>query len=190
MSPPRRSSRPRFATIPRTGARAVRSSNSAPQPFALHHARATPVTTTMGSLPATGVGSAIDRGLAVFGRVGWVARLTPIDEGAVFVDLVRGWQEQGGYTEVSTAVNPFPATVSNGVSREDVVRVGGAIYPSLFRQPRGERQRRGGPWLRQQFRVAGLRPQFRIDRPVSDPQLDLGRVSAAGWAIASRAIWS
>ena len=84
-----------------------------------------------GFLPAEGVGSAIDRGLAIFGRAGWVARLTPIDEGAVFVDLVRGWQEQGGYTEVSTAVNPFPATVSNGVSREDVVRVG-AQYTHLF----------------------------------------------------------
>jgi hypothetical protein len=84
-----------------------------------------------GFLPAEGVGSAIDRGLAIFGRAGWVARLTPIDEGAVFVDLVRGWQEQGGYTEVSTALNPFPATVSNGVSREDVVRVG-AQYTHLF----------------------------------------------------------
>ena len=85
-----------------------------------------------GFLPAEGVGSAIDRGLAIFGRAGWVARLTPIDEGAVFVDLVRGWQEQGGYTEVSTAVNPFPATVSNGVSREDVVRVGAQYTHLLF----------------------------------------------------------
>ncbi|MGA8585180.1 MAG: hypothetical protein WB715_15345, partial [Roseiarcus sp.] len=85
-----------------------------------------------GFLPAEGVGSAIDRGLAIFGRAGWVARLTPIDEGAVFVDLVRGWQEQGGYTEVSTSVNPFPATVSNGVSTEDVVRVGAQYTHLLF----------------------------------------------------------
>jgi hypothetical protein len=84
-----------------------------------------------GFTPAVGTGSAIDRGLAVFGRVGWVARLTPIDEGAVFVDLVRAWQEQGGYTEVSTAVNPFPATLSNGVDRGDVVRVG-AQYTHLL----------------------------------------------------------
>jgi hypothetical protein len=85
-----------------------------------------------GFTPAMGVGSAIDRGLAVFGRVGWVARFTPIDEGAVLVDLVRGWQEQGGYTEVSTAVNPFPATVSNGIDREDVVRVGAQYTHLLF----------------------------------------------------------
>ena len=85
-----------------------------------------------GFIPAVGVGSGIDRGLAVFGRVGWVARLTPIDEGAVFADLVRGWQAQGGYTEVSTAANPFPATISNGVDREDVVRLGATYTHLLF----------------------------------------------------------
>ena len=129
-----------------------------------------------GFLPAEGVGSAIDRGLAIFGRAGWVARLTPIDEGAVFVDLVRGWQEQGGYTEVSTAVNPFPATVSNGVSREDVVRVGAQYTHLLFGNLEANVNGARGPWLRQQLRVASIRPQFRIDRPVSDPQLHLGRV--------------
>ena len=108
------------------------------RPFVEFGAAASPYTSASytryynnGFLPATGVGSAIDRGLAVFGRVGWVARLTPVDEGAVFADLVRGWQEQGGYTEVSTAVNPFPATVSTGVDREDVVRLGGQ-YTHLF----------------------------------------------------------
>jgi len=86
---------------------------------------------TNGLTPAVGVGSAIDRGLAVYGRLGWVARVTPIDEAAAFVDLVRGWQEQGGYTEDSTAVNPFPATITNGIDREDVVRLG-ATYTHLF----------------------------------------------------------
>jgi len=84
-----------------------------------------------GLTPAEGVGSAIDRGLAIYGRLGWVDRVTPIDEAAAFVDLVRGWQEQGGYTEASTAVNPFPATISNGIDREDVVRLG-ATYTHLF----------------------------------------------------------
>jgi hypothetical protein len=84
-----------------------------------------------GFIPAEGVGSAIDRGLAVYGRLGWVDRLTPVDEVAAFGDLVRGWQEQGGYTEVSTTVNPFPASISNGIDREDVVRLG-ATYTHLF----------------------------------------------------------
>jgi hypothetical protein len=77
-----------------------------------------------GFLPATGVGSAVDRGVSIFGRAGWVARFTPIDEGAVYADLVRGWQQTGGYTETPSAVNPFPATVSNSLDREDIVRVG------------------------------------------------------------------
>ena len=84
-----------------------------------------------GFIPAQGVGSAIDRGLAVYGRLGWVDRITPTDEAGVYGDLVRGWQEQGGYTEVSTGVNPFPLSISNGIDREDVVRLG-ATYTHLF----------------------------------------------------------
>ncbi len=85
-----------------------------------------------GFTPATGVGSAVDRAISVFGRVGWVARFTPIDEGAVFADLVRSWVQSGGYTEGASSINPFPATVSNGVSREDVVRVGAQYTHLLF----------------------------------------------------------
>jgi hypothetical protein len=87
---------------------------------------------TNGFTPAQGVGSAVDRSLSVFGRVGWVDRLTPIDEVAVFADLVRGWQQSGGYTEAANALNPFPATVSTGVDRQDVVRVGAQYTHLLF----------------------------------------------------------
>jgi len=84
-----------------------------------------------GFVTSTGDGSAIDRSAAVFGRVGWVDRFTPIDEGAVLVDLVRGWQQDGGYSEPVTAVNPFAATVSNGVDSQYVARFG-AQYTHLF----------------------------------------------------------
>ena len=87
---------------------------------------------TNGLTPAQGVGSAVDRSVSVFGRVGWVDRLTPIDEAAVFADLVRGWQQSGGYTEAASAVNPFPATVSTGVDRQDVVRFGAQYTRLLF----------------------------------------------------------
>ncbi len=87
---------------------------------------------TNGLTPAQGVGSAVDRSLSVFGRIGWVDRLTPIDEVAVFADLVRGWQQSGGYTEAANALNPFPATVSTGVDRQDVVRVGAQYTHLLF----------------------------------------------------------
>jgi hypothetical protein len=84
-----------------------------------------------GYVTSTGNGSAIDRSAAVFGRVGWVDRFTPIDEGAVLVDLVRGWQQEGGYSEPVTAVNPFAATVSTGVDSQYVARFG-AQYTHLF----------------------------------------------------------
>jgi len=87
---------------------------------------------TNGLTPAQGVGSAVDRSVSVFGRVGWVDRVTPIDEVAVFTDLVRGWQQSGGYTEASNALNPFPATVSTGVDRQDVVRFGATYTHLLF----------------------------------------------------------
>ena len=66
---------------------------------ALYRRAPTPASTPTASLPAQGVGSAVDRSVSVFGRIGWVDRLTPIDEVAVFADLVRGWQQSGGYTE-------------------------------------------------------------------------------------------
>ncbi|MGH6798219.1 MAG: pertactin-like passenger domain-containing protein, partial [Roseiarcus sp.] len=87
---------------------------------------------TNGLMPAQGVGSAVDRSVSIFGRVGWVDRLTPIDEVAVFADLVRGWQQSGGYTEGASAVNPFPATVGVGIDRQDVVRFGATYTRLLF----------------------------------------------------------
>jgi hypothetical protein len=75
----------------------------------------------------TGVGNAkaIDRNLALFARAGWIARLTPVDEAAVYGDLGRNWMQTGGYTEMTSALNPFPATVSNGLDTLNVARLGG-----------------------------------------------------------------
>jgi fibronectin-binding autotransporter adhesin len=87
---------------------------------------------TNGLTPAQGVGSAVDRSVSVFGRIGWVDRLTPIDEVAVFGDVVRGWQQSGGYTEAASPLNPFPATVSTGVDRQDIVRFGATYTHLLF----------------------------------------------------------
>ena len=51
---------------------------------------------------------------------------------AVFADLLRGWQQSGGYTEAASFANPFPATVSTGVDRQDVVRFGAQYTRLLF----------------------------------------------------------
>lgn len=62
---------------------------------------------------------------AVFERLGWVMRLTPIDEFALAGELWEGWQRTGDYQETPTAANPFNATVSGGTDRMNIFRVGG-----------------------------------------------------------------
>ena len=79
----------------------------------------------------TGYGKAIDRNLGIFGRVGWVDRLTPIDEAAVYGDISRSWMTAGGYTEAAGPGNPYPATVQTGLDTLNVARVGGQ-YTHLF----------------------------------------------------------
>jgi hypothetical protein len=84
-----------------------------------------------GASTGTGYGKAIDRNLGIFGRVGWVDRLTPIDEAAVYGDISRSWMIAGGYTEAAGPGNPFPATVQTGLDTLNVARVGGQ-YTHLF----------------------------------------------------------
>jgi hypothetical protein len=81
--------------------------------------------------PAVGQGTGVDRSLGLFGRVGWVDRLTPIDEAAVYTDISRSWLSAGGYTEAASSVNPFPATVQTGIDTLNVARLGGQ-YTHLF----------------------------------------------------------
>ncbi len=84
-----------------------------------------------GGLVAEGQGNAINRSLGLFARVGWVDRVTPIDEAAVYTDISRSWLTAGGYTEASAGNNPYPATVSTGLEALDVLRFGGQ-YTHLF----------------------------------------------------------
>lgn len=80
---------------------------------------------------SVGQGQGLDRSLGLFGRVGWVDRFTPVDEGAVYTDISRSWLSAGGYTEAANAVNPLPATVKTGIDTLDVARLG-AQYTHLF----------------------------------------------------------
>ena len=84
-----------------------------------------------GASIAEGQGNAINRSLGLFGRIGWVDRVTPIDEAAIYTDISRSWLVAGGYTEASSGSNPFPATVSTGLEALDVARLGGQ-YTHLF----------------------------------------------------------
>ncbi|MBV8441255.1 MAG: hypothetical protein JO312_11995, partial [Hyphomicrobiales bacterium] len=78
-----------------------------------------------GAGEATGYSTAVDRNLSLFARAGWVDRLTPIDEAAVYGDLSRNWMQTGGYTEATTAENPYPASAPTGLETLNVVRLGG-----------------------------------------------------------------
>jgi len=84
-----------------------------------------------GALIAQGQSQATNRTLALFGRVGWVDRVTPHDEAAVFTDISRSWMSAGGYTEASAGNNPYPATAATGVEGLNVLRLGGQ-YTHLF----------------------------------------------------------
>ena len=84
-----------------------------------------------GATTGTGYGEAVNRNLGIFGRVGWVDRLTPIDEAAVYGDISRSWMIAGGYTEGAGPGNPYPATVQTGLDTLNVARAGGQ-YTHLF----------------------------------------------------------
>ena len=146
---------------------------------------------TNGLTPAQGVGSAVDRSVSVFGRVGWVDRVTPVDEAAVFADLVRGWQQSGGYTEAASAFNPFPATVSTGVDRQDVVRFGAQYTHLLFGKLEaningaiayGFDNKFGSQVSCRRFRIGCAVPaaQLRLDRVWRAPRLSILAKSGGG----------
>ncbi len=93
----------------------------------VHYSRSYPT----GDMMAVGDASAIDRDLTLFGRAGWIARLGSTDEAAVYGDLSRNWMQTGGYTEMTSALNPYPATVAPGLDTLNVARLG-AQYTHLF----------------------------------------------------------
>jgi probable HAF family extracellular repeat protein len=68
----------------------------------------------MGVAQASGESSGSSYG--VYGRVGWVMRLSPRDELAVSGDVGQDWQRVGAYAE-ATAGNPFNATVPASTDR-------------------------------------------------------------------------
>jgi fibronectin-binding autotransporter adhesin len=84
-----------------------------------------------GTTVSSGYGKTVGRNAAVFARAGWVSRVTPIDEAAVYADISRSWLQTGGYTEASNADNPFPMTVASGLDTLDIARAG-AQWTHLF----------------------------------------------------------
>lgn len=75
--------------------------------------------------PVTVTGSTDSSNYAVFGRAGWITRLSPRDEVAGSVEFWQLWQRVSGYSDPTTTGNPFDATLASGTDRTSLVKVGG-----------------------------------------------------------------
>jgi len=81
----------------------------------------------------SGVGDTLSRAVSVYGRAGYIWRLTPKDEAAAYTSFTRSWQSTGGYLEGATAGNPFGALVLPSLDTMNIAEVG-AQYTHLFGQ--------------------------------------------------------
>jgi hypothetical protein len=80
-------------------------------------------TTNLGTVNLTSSTNSSNYG--VYGRAGWISRLSPRDEVAASVEVWQLWQRVAGYTDPAAALNPFDATVQTGTDRTSLVKVGG-----------------------------------------------------------------
>jgi hypothetical protein len=62
---------------------------------------------------------------AVYGRVGWIGRISPRDEVAAAVEIWQLWQRVNGYTDQTIAFNPFDATFNTGTDKTTLAKIGG-----------------------------------------------------------------
>jgi hypothetical protein len=62
---------------------------------------------------------------AVYGRAGWISRISPRDEVAAAVEVWQLWQRVKGYTDQSVAFNPFDATFNTGTDKTTLAKIGG-----------------------------------------------------------------
>jgi hypothetical protein len=79
--------------------------------------------TSLGAVTVDGNTTA--QNYAVYGRAGWIGRLSPRDEVAAAVEFWQLWQRVGGYTDQSIAFNPFDATFNSGTDKTSLVKIGG-----------------------------------------------------------------
>ena len=80
-------------------------------------------TTSLGAVSLES--STTSENYAVYGRAGWMSRLSPRDEVAASVEVWQLWQRVKGYMDPATAFNPFDASIADGTDRTNLVKVGG-----------------------------------------------------------------
>jgi hypothetical protein len=61
----------------------------------------------------------------VYGRAGWINRLSARDEIAASVEVWQLWQRVSGYADPSVAFNPFNAAIATGTDQTNLVKIGG-----------------------------------------------------------------
>jgi hypothetical protein len=62
---------------------------------------------------------------AIYGRAGWISRVSPRDEVAAAVEIWQLWQRVKGYTDQSIVFNPFDATFNTGTDKTTLAKIGG-----------------------------------------------------------------
>ena len=80
-------------------------------------------TTSLGDVSLDSSTNSADYG--VYGRAGWVTRLSPRDEVAGSVEFWQLWQRVSGYSDPMLAFNPFDATIATGTDRTSLAKLGG-----------------------------------------------------------------
>jgi hypothetical protein len=80
-------------------------------------------TTNLGTVNLTSSTNSSNYG--VYGRAGWISRLSPRDELAASVEVWQLWQRVAGYADPAAALNPFDATIQTGTDRTSLVKIGG-----------------------------------------------------------------
>ncbi|BAM91647.1 conserved exported hypothetical protein [Bradyrhizobium oligotrophicum S58] len=80
-------------------------------------------TTSLGNVTVDGTTTASN--YAVYGRAGWISRMSPRDELAASVELWQLWQSVAGYRDPAAAFNPFDASIAGGTDRTSLVKLGG-----------------------------------------------------------------
>jgi hypothetical protein len=86
-------------------------------------------TTNFGSVALQSSTNASDYG--VYGRAGWITRLSPRDELAASVEIWQLWQTVNGYSDPNAALNPFNANIAAGTDRTNLAKIG-AQWTHLF----------------------------------------------------------
>jgi hypothetical protein len=61
----------------------------------------------------------------VYGRAGWIARLSPRDEFAASIEVWQMWQRVNGYSDPTLAFDPFNASIAPGTDRTNLAKIGG-----------------------------------------------------------------